>query len=236
MSNQSEQSIFQEINQKLISGDFSAKKELIQLMNHTQDLKIQSDCIDLFSGVCSNEDFNDPQNFSFLEAADEDIVHAFAATSVFTLSYGVVPYLLVLLDEWDDTTNDEAIRNSLDFILSYTDELDYYAPLEEIEEYSYRVISPADKTKYYYLNEEFHPSILAKRITEVAQRRLANQEEFRLFIQAKLLANISGNEFPISYFDKIDEEAMRKIFEYIKDLIPIDWETGSKYFYGYKLD
>lgn len=235
MNQLSEQGILQEISQRLKSGDFSAKEDLFQLMNQTEDLQIQSDCIALFAAVASNEDFDDPQKFFFLENADADIVHAFVSDSALMLSYGVVPYLLVLLEEWQDSANEESIRSSLDFILSYSDHMDFNASLEEIEGLAYEIISNVDKSKYYYMNREFHPSILAKNISEVAQARLANQEEFQMYIPPKLLSNASGKDFPVDYFDKIDEGAFRSIYSFIKELIPIEWEEGAKYYYGNKV-
>ncbi|MBG9814556.1 hypothetical protein ABD68_24280 [Bacillus endophyticus] len=117
------------------SGDFSLKHTLIHLMNSTKDEKILNLCIHVFCSVCTHEDLRKVENLNFLSRVSEDNAYVFASCARETLSSEVVPYLLALLEEWDDTVVEEVIRDSLDHIMDYTRELNWNATVDEIGSY-----------------------------------------------------------------------------------------------------
>ena len=216
-------------------GDFSKKPGLIALMNQTKDTELQCACVRVFASVCSHEDFRQPENFEFLEIAEEEVVYCFAAVSITMLSYEVVPYLFVLFEEWEDTNIEESIRNALDYIISYTDELDYDVAMEEIQDYAYSFLSEADPDLYYFYGKPFFPGILTQQMTNYAQRRLKEQLPLGITIQPDLLSLCSGKCCPMTFSTVVNESSIRDLYAYIKDLIEMDWKPGNKYYYGHSI-
>ena len=91
------------INELLKLGDFSVKRLLIELMNSTRDELVLNLCTRLFCSAATHDDLLETNNLKFLSSASEDGVHNFVVSAGETLSYHVVPYLLALLEEWEDT-------------------------------------------------------------------------------------------------------------------------------------
>ena len=230
-----EQKKLEEIENKLKNGDFSVKPELIELMKMPSDTQVQNECIRLFLCVANNEELHNVSNLAFLEDAEEDAVHTFSTYSVYSLSYETVPYLFMLFEIWEDTNMEDFIRSSLDYILSYSDHMDFYASLEEIENWAVNVIGKSQAEQYYYMNQTFHPVILAKKIHYIALNRLANNAKFAIFTLPEILELSTGKAFPVAYDEIVDETAIRKIHNYIESLILIPWETGAKYYLGHKV-
>jgi hypothetical protein len=83
----------------------------------------------------------------------EDNAYVFASCARETLSPEVVLYLLALLEEWDDTVVEEVIRDSLDGIMDYTEELDWNATVDEIGSYYMEWMNTFLPTFYYYNGE-----------------------------------------------------------------------------------
>ncbi|MEH7459656.1 Imm47 family immunity protein, partial [Bacillus sp. JJ1127] len=139
------------INELLKLGDFSVKELLIQLMNSTQDEVILNLCTRLFCSIVTHDDLLDTNNLKFLSNASEDGVHNFVVSAGETLSYNVIPYLFALLEEWEDTFIENAIRNTLALMLGIND--DYYEQsIEELGEIYFEFVKNSDITKYYYDN------------------------------------------------------------------------------------
>lgn len=107
------------INELLKVGDFSVKKLLIQLLNSTNEENVLNLSVRLFCSILTHEDLLESDNFKFLYSASENIISTFTSCSVDTMSYHVIPYLLVLLEDWEDTDVEEDIRNTLEILLSY---------------------------------------------------------------------------------------------------------------------
>ena len=87
-------------------GDFSVKPLLIDLMNQTEDEAVLNLCIRLFCSVCTNDDLKDVNNFYFLDSVSEFGAFTFVTGAIETMSYQVVPYLLTLWKEWEDSNSD----------------------------------------------------------------------------------------------------------------------------------
>ena len=106
--------LFAEILKK---GDFSVKSLLIELMNQTKDESVLNLCIRLFCSICNNEELRDVSNLRFLSDTSEFAIFTFVTGAVDTMSYEVVPYLLALWDEWEDSDSDieYAIKDALDY-------------------------------------------------------------------------------------------------------------------------
>lgn len=72
---------------------------------------------------------------NFLSGASENSVATFASCAIDTMSYQVIPYLLALLEEWEDTEVEDGIRNSLEILLNYSEVCGENAAVDDIEKY-----------------------------------------------------------------------------------------------------
>ena len=105
-------------------GDFTQKTMLIQLLNHSEDEAVLNLCIRIFCSICTHEDLRDSNNLRFLEEATEDAVNTFASAAVTTLSLEVVPYLLTLLEDWNEINDTSTIiRDSIDAFIGFEEHL-----------------------------------------------------------------------------------------------------------------
>ncbi|MDT3763927.1 Imm47 family immunity protein [Priestia filamentosa] len=131
------------------SGEFSLKPVFLHPMNSTENEKLLNLCIHVFCSVCTHEDLRKVENLNFLSQVSEDNAYVFASCARETLSPEVVPYLLALLEEWDDTVVEEVIRDSLDHMMDYTENLDWNAPVDEIGSYYMEWMNTLSPTFYY---------------------------------------------------------------------------------------
>ncbi len=133
------------------AGDFSQKQLLIQLMNHTNDEQILNLCIRIFCSIATHEDIRNSNNLTFLALASEYAVDTFSSAAITSLSMEVIPYLLVLLEEWDEITDTSMIiRDSIDFFINYQDVIGEEVSVDEIGEFYLNYIKKCDVEKYYF--------------------------------------------------------------------------------------
>lgn len=99
-------------------GDFTQKPLLIQLMNGTQDEAVLNLCIRVFFAIATHDDLRDSNNLRFLSKGTEETIDTFASAAITSLSLEVVPYLLALLEDWNEIDDTAIIiKDSLDFFL-----------------------------------------------------------------------------------------------------------------------
>jgi len=218
------------INKLLKLGDFSVKGLLIQLMNSTQDEVILNLCTRLFCSIATHDDLLDTNNLKFLSNASEDGVHTFVASAGETLSYNVVPYLLTLLEEWEDTFIEKSIRNTLALMLGIND--DYYErSIEELGEIYFELVKNSDDTKYYYHNDLAFPGDLVKKLIPRVMISLRDKKTFDMVTIPSILSIWSGIKSPVQYGAIITDEKYRGLMLYIDSLTKKEWKIGEKYFY-----
>ena len=199
------------INKLLKLGDFSVKGLLIELMN-------------------SHDDLLETNNLKFLSSASEDGVHNFVVSAGETLSYHVVPYLLALLEEWEDTFVEKAIRNELSWMLGIEDEY-YEVSLEEFNEAYSGFIENNDTQEYYYHNRLSFPGDLAKELVSEVMSSLRDRTTYNVVTIPSVLSIWSGIKCPIQYDTIITNEKNRELMSYIDVLTKKEWKIGKKYFY-----
>lgn len=216
----------------LKAGDLSVKKLLIQLMNSTKDDDILNLCIRGFCDISTHEDLKDSNNLVFLSNTSDFAAFTFAASAPSTLSYEVVPYLLAMLKEWEDTYVEETIKDSLDKILNYSEELNDDAEVDEIGQLFIEYTKDEDRTIYYYEQEPVFPGNLTKQLMERAYISLNTGSEVEMYTIPSLLSIWSGIKCPVEYDMVMNSEEMEKLIGYIDELIKIPWIKGRKYFYA----
>ncbi|MHC1686055.1 MAG: Imm47 family immunity protein [Clostridiaceae bacterium] len=230
-----EKSRFHIIIDLLKLGDFSAKELLINMMNKSKDKDLINICIRVFCSVSNHNDISLTDNLEVLSIADEETVNIFTTYSKQALSYEVVPYLLALLEEWEDTNIETNIRDTLQYILNYDEEIPEDSSVEDIGEVYFNKVEQIDVEKYYYKGELAFPGELTKQLIEASIFSRKNGTELKEITIPTILSIWSGIECPVQYYTVVDDELMDKVFGYVKQLSQMNWEKGCKYFYGYKI-
>ncbi|CQR55777.1 Imm47 family immunity protein [Paenibacillus riograndensis] len=213
-------------------GDFAVKGILFKMMSTTKDENILNLCIRLFCSVASHKDLLKSENLLFLSDLSENNANTFAASALYTLSYDVVPYLLAMLEEWEDTEVEGTIRNTLDIFLNYSDEINEEATVDEIGNYYLDFIKQVDLNNYYYYSSPVFPGTLAKKIIEKSVTSINDGIPVRTNVIPTLLSVWSGVKCPVQYDTIVDNKILDEIYQYVTILSKMNWETGAKYFYG----
>lgn len=219
----------------LKSGDFAAKTLLFQMMNTTKDEHMMNLYIRLFCSVAAHKDLLKNENLLFLSDLSENNANTFAANAVYTLSYDAVPYLLAMLEEWEDTNVEETIRNSLDIFLDYSEELDKDAAVEEIGDFYLNFIEKVNVDNYYYYSAPVFTATLAKKMIEKSVASLNDSAPVRTNVIPSLLSIWSGIKCPVQYGTIVDNALLAEIYQYTQALSKMNWEAGVKYFYGHQV-
>ncbi|MBU3177789.1 hypothetical protein KPL47_15770 [Clostridium estertheticum] len=216
-------------------GDFSAKQLLIEIMNTSNDDGVINLCIRVFCSIAEHNDILKNDNLKMLSESDDDAVNVFETYSKQALSYEVVPYLLVLLEEWEDTNVEATIRDALYYILDYQESTSESASVDEIGEFYINKRDEIDIEKYYYKGELAFPGVLTKILLDASIISRKYGKELKEITIPTMLSIWSGIECPVQYYTIVDDEIMRKVFDYVKQLSKMNWEKGCKYFYGHKI-
>ena len=208
----------------LKKGDFSVKPLLIELMNQTKDESVLNLCIRLFCSVCTNEDLRHVSNLRCLSDVSEFAIFTFVTGAVDTMSYEVVPYLLALWDEWEDSDSDieYAIQDALD---------DYF--------YDQKLWSLVSEQKepdtYYYKGSPVFPGMFAKEIMTSLYTGIQVEGKFHKYLQSALLSTFTGKRVPVKVNETISRKDIDNMIDYIEDVSKRDWVEGRKYFYGFEI-
>ena len=216
-------------------GDFSAKDMFIQRMNTTKNESMMNVYIRLFCLVASHQDLMKVENLAFLSDLSEQNADTFASSAVHTLSYEAVPYLLAMLDEWENTNVEDTIRNSLDIFLNYSDELDEDAAVDEIGQLYLDLMMKVDADQYYYYSTPVFPGPLAKKLIEKSAASRQEQAPLGTHLFPFLLSTWSGINCPVEYNTVVDDRLLDGVYHYVQALSEMDWEAGVKYFYGHPI-
>ncbi|MGX1262677.1 hypothetical protein RKD55_000481 [Rossellomorea marisflavi] len=218
------------------SGDFTQKPLLIQLMNRTQDDDVLNGCIQVFFSVATHEDLKEPTHFYFLSQATEDIVHNFTSAAITSLSLEIIPYLLALLEEWEEISETNmVIRDSIDYLIGFEKEIGVEANLDEIGEYYFTYCQANDPEKYYFQQTLAFPGDLTKKMMESVMIAATHEEPLKMELIPSLLSIWTGEKVPGDYFTIISKENYKEFIHYVNGLQGKEWARGHKYFYGYKL-
>jgi hypothetical protein len=216
-------------------GDFSAKHLLIKMMNESTNNSVIKLCIRVFCSIANHSDIYKNENLEMLLNLDEDSVNVFVTYSKQALSYEIVPYLLALLEEWEDTYIETTIRDALQDILNYQELIPVSASVDEIGEIFINKRDRIDIEKYYYKGDLAFPGVLTKQLKDASAISRKYGTELKEITIPTILSIWSGIECPVQYYTIVDDETMKKVFDYVKQLSKMNWEKGCKYFYGHKI-
>ena len=210
-------------------GDFTQTPLLIQLMNHTKDEAVLNLCIRVFLVISTHDDIRESNNLRFLGEGTEETINTFASAATTSLSLHIIPYLLALLEEWDEISDTSLIiKDSIDFFLNFGEQIGEEATVDEIGNFYYKYCD------YIQGNLAF-PGELAKKLVQRVMIAANNEEPLSMELIPSLLSIWSGEKVPGVYNTIISGSNYKIFIDYISGLSTKDWEKGKKYFYGYKL-
>lgn len=226
------------ITEIMKKGDFSVKNLLIDLMNQTEDEAVLNLCIRLFCSVCTHDDLKEVKNFRFLDSVSEFGTFTFVTGAVETMSYQVIPYILTLWQEWEDSDSDleMAIKDALDTFLDYRLILSEDARLEEVGNLYIDLAKAKNLNYYYYKNSLAFPGLFTQEIMTALYTAAQKQEKYHLYLQSSLLSIYTGEKVPVETNVVISSNEINEMNAYIKHLSTKNWLEGIKYFYGHPVN
>ncbi len=218
------------------TGDFTQKPLLVQLMNQTKDEVVLNLCIRVFLSVATHEDLRDSNNLRFLSEVTEETVDTFASAATTSLSLEVIPYLLTLLEGWEEFSNTATIiRDSIDSFINFEDQIGEDATIDEIGNFYFKYCQEKDTNSYYFQQNLAFPGDLAKKLIQRVMIAANNEEQLKMELIPSLLSIWTGKRVPADYNTIISASNYKDFIDYINELSSENWEKGQKYFYGYKL-
>ena len=218
------------------TGDFNQKPLLVQLMNQTKDEAVLNLCIRVFLSVATHEDLRDTNNLRFLSEVTEETVDTFASAATSSLTLEVIPYLLALLEEWEEVSDTATIiRDSIDSFINFEEQIGEDATRDEIGNFYFKYYQEKDTDSYYFQHNLVFPGDLAKKLIQRVMIAANNEEPLKMELIPSLLSIWTGKRVPADYNTIISASNYKDFINYINELSSENWEKGQKYFYGYKL-
>jgi len=216
-------------------GDFTQKPLLIQLMNQTNDEAVLNLCIRVFLSIATHDDLKNTNHFRFLNEATQETIDTFSSAAITSLSYDIVPYLLALLEEWEDIEDTAIIiRDSIDFFIDFEESIGAESTINEIGNLYLEYRDKSNTKGYYFFQKLVFPGDLAKRLIERVFIAADNAEPLRMELIPSLLSIWTGEKVP-GYNTVINANNYKDFIHYIDKISLKNWEKGQKYFYGYKI-
>lgn len=217
-------------------GDFSQKPLLVQIMNDTKDEAVLNLCIRVFLTVATHDDLRNTDNLRFLGKSSEETVTTFASAAITSLSMEIIPYLLALLEDWEEI-NDTAIiiKDSIDFFLNFEEQIGEAASIDEIGEFYFKYYNDHNSESYYYAQNLAFPGDLTKKLIQRVMIAANNEEPLRIKLIPSLLSIWTGEKVPGDYHTNINASNYSDFIDYINRLSKKNWEKGQKYFYGHRV-
>lgn len=217
-------------------GDFTQKTLLIQLMNQTRDESVLNLCIRVFLSVATHDDLRDLNNLRFLSEVTEETVNTFASAAPTSLSLDVIPYLLALLEDWDEISDTATIiRDSIDSFINFEERIGENATIDEIGNFYFMYCQEKDTESYYFQQNLAFPGDIAKKLIQRVMVAANNEETLKMELIPSLLSIWTGERVPANYYTVVSASNYKGFIDYINGLLSKNWERGQKYFYGYKL-
>ncbi len=218
------------------TGDFTQKPFLLQLMNQTRDESVLNLCIRVFLAVATHDDLRDSNNLRFLSEVAEETVNTFASAAITSLSLDIIPYLLALLEEWDEISDTATIiRDSIDSFINFEERIGEEATIDEIGNFYFKYCQEKETESYYFQQNLAFPGDLAKKLIQRVMIAANNEEQLKMELIPSLLSIWTGEKVPADYDTIISASNYKDFIDYIDGLSSKNWEKGQKYFYGYKL-
>ena len=214
------------------SGNFQGKKEFVNLFIKSDDKSVLSNGFQTFMAISTHEDFellND-----FFASGDEERLWVFLAYVKESLSLQMIPYLLALLETWEDTDIGIRIHQIIiEMTGKYCDE-----EISDPDVCGSAFIDFSknnDLQKYYFKGQVVNYGSMTKELITIAMSCMNTNRPFYGGILTEILSNSFGITSPINDREMVTNEKVAQIFEFVKKIAEINPEAGVKYYYGHKI-
>ena len=211
------------------NGNFQNKKEFADCLLNCSDKNEFAKGLQTFMAVSTHEDFELLNGF--LASCDEERLWVFLAYVKESLSLQAIPYLLALLEMWEDTDIGIRIHQIImEMMGQYCDE-----EISDIEACGSAFIEFSktnDLQKYYFKGQVINYGNLTKELITIAMSCMNANRPFYGGILTDILSNSFGIESPVSDREMITNEKVALIFEFVKKIAEINPQAGVKYYYG----
>lgn len=214
------------------SGNFQNKKEFAKCFLNNYDKQVFISCCQTFAAICTHEDFellND-----FFASADEEHLQVFLTYVSESLSLQSIPFLLALMEKWEDTEIGIRIHQIIMGMLGkYCDE--EKADVEECGREFAEFSKTHDLQQYYFKGQVINYGGLTKELIMIAMSCKNANRPFFAGILSEILSNSFGIVCPIKDGEMITGEKIAQIFEFVKKIAAINPKPGTKYYLGKKI-
>lgn len=215
------------------SGDFGSKREFVKFFTNSTNYATYAVGMRVFLAVCKHKDLE--LICDFVKVCDEQKLRVFLAFVQEALSYQVIPFLIELLDIWEETDVEKTIIRTICEMLRFDctgDEYDVIRIRKEYDDFSKK----NDINKYYYKGELFHIGILTRKILRISMDCKVKNKKYYAMELSTLLSNCTGRRCPVENGMHVDATSMSEITKYICRMVDLDHEKGKKYFYNHLIE
>ncbi|MDE7418251.1 MAG: hypothetical protein K2N44_18430 [Lachnospiraceae bacterium] len=212
------------------NGIFDEKEKFVNFFTNATDREIYVMGMRIFMSIARHEDISLLEDF--LGECDEEHLSVFLAFVEESLSCHTIPYLLALLDTWEETEVAQDIADIICDMLQYEsmDEEEY--DTEELGKAYVQFCNTHDLDKYYYCGNEMFLGDLTKEMMLVTMECKSQNETFYTDQIPSILSNSTGIGCPVSYGVEITDNIVGQVMEYIEKIAKLGQKRGHKYFYN----
>lgn len=213
------------------NGDFSAKREFVDFFLNTSDWNIYVQGVRLFMAICSHSDME--MLTAFLNECDEEQLRVFLAYIPEALTVQVIPILLALYEDWEDTYLGQDIARCICGLLGkeYHEEIHY--DVNELGDLFISFSKENDLSMYYYKGKIYFAGEITKKIISMATYCRSKSKKFLGDQMPSILSNGTGIECPVHYNTEINDDTITRLYGYVNTIIEKRQLRGKKYFYNH---
>lgn len=215
------------------TGDFNGKREFVEFFTNSTSYEIYAVGMRAFLAVCKHRDLE--LIYEFIRTSDEQKLRVFLAYVQEALSYQVIPFLIELLEIWEETYIENTIIQIIREMLR-CDLVDDKCDVIRIRKAYDDFTKKNDIDKYYYKGELFHLSVLTRKVLKVSMDCRINNKKYYAIELSSLLSNCTGRKCPMVNGMLVDASGICDITKYIGGMVDLDHEKGKKYFYNYLVE
>ncbi|MEI7026051.1 Imm47 family immunity protein [Paenibacillus sp. y28] len=215
-------------------GEFEARQELAQLMLHSPVQALRELGCLIFCCAARHEDIPLWGQYvtRLIEAGNQEELKRALSCASYTLSPQVVPYLLAVLESWEDEELEERVRVVLDLLFPYRSFLAEETTVEDILSAFEAEFDVLESPLYFYEGEPVFPGVWTKELLARAMQARYDKEPLYMTYVPTLLSLWTGTDCPAYDSDPIDDATIERLYEYVKQMTGQRWERGTKYFFG----
>lgn len=222
-----------EILSEFQHGKFERISELPKIIQTTSDSDIRRTTLRLFLSATSHQDI--PLLANMLDETSEDDVNDFCYFAESSLSLHILPYLLALLETWEDTDIGEQICQTIGYIIDFLPAQDGYCSQDELAIECKKFLSTHNKENYFYAGNEFFVGNLTKELINEMMLCKSKAKPYFSDQLPSILSVVTGIRCPLQSGIQITDIVVERVMRYVKVLSTKKWLPGQKYFYGHPL-